>query len=234
MSNNSITNKLSIEGVDLKDKRVLIRVDFNVPFQDGKITNNQRIVAALPTIKYALDKGAKTVILMSHLGRPNGKPNPKYSLKPVAAELSKLLGSSREVSFLSDCVGPAISEACHKADNGQVILLENLRFHIEEEGSIKDDEGKKIKASSEDIEKFQASLTELGDVYINDAFGTAHRAHSSMVGVKLPIKAAGTLLTKELEFFGKALEDPDRPFLAILGGAKISDKIQLINNLLEK
>ncbi|CAG8712949.1 12667_t:CDS:2, partial [Dentiscutata erythropus] len=171
---------------------------------------------------------------MSHLGRPNGKPNPKYSLKPVAAELSKLLGSGREVSFLSDCVGPPISEACHKAENGQVILLENLRFHIEEEGSIKDDEGKKIKASSEDIEKFQASLTELGDVYINDAFGTAHRAHSSMVGVKLPTKAAGILLTKELDFFGKALEDPDRPFLAILGGAKISDKIQLINNLLEK
>ncbi|KAF0526864.1 phosphoglycerate kinase [Gigaspora margarita] len=232
MSNNKITNKISIEDIDLKEKRVLIRVDFNVPFQDGKISNNQRIVAALQTINYALDKGAKAVILMSHLGRPNGKPNPKYSLKPVADELQKLL--SRDVLFLNDCIGPEVKNACLTASNGQVILLENLRFHIEEEGSIKDDEGKKIKASPEQLEKFQASLTELGDVYVNDAFGTAHRAHSSMVGVKLPVKASGFLLKKELEFFGKALEDPDRPFLAILGGAKVSDKIQLINNLLDK
>ncbi|RIB16423.1 phosphoglycerate kinase [Gigaspora rosea] len=263
MSNNKITNKISIEDIDLKEKRVLIRVDFNVPFQDGKISNNQRIVAALQTIKYALDKDAKAVILMSHLGRPNGKPNPKYSLKPVADELQRLL--SRDVLFLNDCIGPEVKNACLTASNGQVILLENLRFHIEEEGSIKDDEGKKIKASPEQLEKFQTSLTELGDVYVNDAFGTAHRAHSSMVGVKLPVKASGFLLKKELEFFGKALEDPDRPFLAILGGcakyydfyffnnlqgflliirilyfffgnysAKVSDKIQLINNLLDK
>ncbi|CAG8559726.1 19656_t:CDS:2, partial [Racocetra fulgida] len=207
-------------------------VDFNVPFQDGKISNNQRIVAALPTINEALKKGAKCVILMSHLNRPNGKPNPKHSLKPVADEVGKLLG--REVLFLNDCVGPEVTKTCLKASNGQVILLENLRFHIEEEGSIKDDDGKKIKASPEDLNNFRTSLTELGDLYVNDAFGTAHRAHSSMVGVNLPIRAAGLLLKKELEYFGKALEDPDRPFLAILGGAKISDKIQLINNLLEK
>ncbi|CAG8439086.1 14818_t:CDS:10 [Cetraspora pellucida] len=233
MSNTKITNKLSIEDIDdLTEKRVLMRVDFNVPFQDGKISNNQRIVAALPTINEALKKGAKCIILMSHLGRPNGKPNPKHSLKPVAVEVGKLLG--RDVLFLDDCVGSKVREACFKASNGQVILLENLRFHIEEEGSIKDDDGKKIKASSDDLKTFRDSLTELGDLYINDAFGTAHRAHSSMVGVDLPVKAAGLLLKKELEFFGKALEDPDRPFLAILGGAKISDKIQLINNLLEK
>ncbi|CAG8764377.1 435_t:CDS:2, partial [Racocetra persica] len=175
---------------------------------------------------------AKCVILMSHLNRPNGKPNPKHSLKPVADELGKLLG--RDVLFLNDCVGPEVTKSCLKASNGQVILLENLRFHIEEEGSIKDDDGKKIKASSEDLNNFRSSLTELGDIYVNDAFGTAHRAHSSMVGVNLPIRASGLLLKKELEYFGKALEDPDRPFLAILGGAKISDKIQLINNLLEK
>ncbi|CAG8855352.1 33955_t:CDS:2, partial [Gigaspora margarita] len=142
MSNNKITNKISIEDIDLKEKRVLIRVDFNVPFQDGKISNNQRIVAALQTINYALDEGAKAVILMSHLGRPNGKPNPKYSLKPVADELQKLL--SRDVLFLNDCIGPEVKNACLTASNGQVILLENLRFHIEEEGSIKDDEGKKV------------------------------------------------------------------------------------------
>ncbi|KAJ3287838.1 phosphoglycerate kinase [Borealophlyctis nickersoniae] len=228
----SLSNKLGIQDVPLSGKRVLIRVDFNVPFADGKISNNQRITAALPTIKYALEQGAKSVVLMSHLGRPDGKKVDKYSLKPVADEVSKLLG--KPVTFLDDCVGEKVEQHCANPKDGEVILLENLRFHIEEEGSVKDKEGNKTKAKPEDVEKFRASLTKLGDVYINDAFGTAHRAHSSMVGVNLETKAAGFLMKKELEFFAKALEKPERPFLAILGGAKVSDKIQLIDNLLDK
>ena len=169
---------------------------------------------------------------MSHLGRPDGKPNPKYSLEPVSHELSKLLGSS--VTFLPDCVGPDIENAVSKAQGGSVILLENLRYHIEEEGSVKDKDGNKTKADPAKVAEFRRQLTQLGDVYVNDAFGTAHRAHSSMVGVKLPQRAAGFLVKKELEFFAKALEKPDRPFLAILGGAKVSDKIQLIDNMLDK
>lgn len=231
----SLSNKLAITDVDVKGKRVLIRVDFNVPLDkesNSKITNNQRIVGALPTIKYAIDKGAKAVILMSHLGRPDGKPNPKYSLKPIKAELEKLL--DKDVTFTDDCVGPEVEKAVNSADNGSVILLENLRFHAEEEGSSKDKEGNKVKADKAEVEKFRKGLTALGDVYINDAFGTAHRAHSSMVGVELPQKASGFLMKKELDYFAQALENPKRPFLAILGGAKVSDKIQLIDNMLDK
>jgi len=228
----SLSNKLSITDLDLKDKRVLIRVDFNVPLDGDKITNNARIVGALPTIKYALEQNAKAVILMSHLGRPYGKVTAKYSLKPIAAELEKLL--SKKVNFQSDCVGSEVEQVCRNASGGEVILLENLRFHIEEEGSSKDKEGKKTKADPSKVEEFRKSLTSLADVYVNDAFGTAHRAHSSMVGVELEKKAAGFLMKKELEFFAKALENPERPFLAILGGAKVSDKIQLIENLLDK
>ncbi|RQM05102.1 hypothetical protein DH86_00003543, partial [Scytalidium sp. 3C] len=219
--------------VDLNGKRVLIRVDFNVPLDaDKKVTNNQRIAGALPTIKYAIEHGAKAVILMSHLGRPDGKANPKYSLKPVVPELEKLLGKS--VEFAPDCVGKEVEEIVNKASGGQVILLENLRFHAEEEGSSKDAEGKKVKADKAAVDEFRKQLTALGDIYINDAFGTAHRAHSSMVGVDLPQKASGFLVKKELDYFAKALENPQRPFLAILGGAKVSDKIQLIDNLLGK
>jgi phosphoglycerate kinase len=207
-------------------------VDFNVPFADGVITNNQRIVAALPTINYALQNDAAGVVLMSHLGRPDGKPNAEYSLAPVAKELQVLL--NRNVTFLNDCVGPDVEAACANLTGGQVVLLENLRFHVEEEGSVKDASGAKIKASPENIQAFRASLSKLGDIYVNDAFGTAHRAHSSMVGVDLPVRAAGFLMKTELDFFAKALESPERPFLAILGGAKISDKIQLIENLLDK
>ncbi|KAI0126084.1 phosphoglycerate kinase [Xylariales sp. AK1849] len=229
----SLSSKLSITDVDLKGKRVLIRVDFNVPLDaDKKVTNNQRIAGAVPTIKYAIDNGAKAVILMSHLGRPNGSPNSKYSLKPVIPELEKLLGKS--VEFAPDSVGPEVEGIVAKADNGQVVLLENLRFHIEEEGSAKDKDGNKTKADKAKVEEFRKGLTKLGDVYVNDAFGTAHRAHSSMVGVDLPQKAAGFLMKKELDYFAQALESPKRPFLAILGGAKVSDKIQLIDNLLEK
>jgi phosphoglycerate kinase len=228
----NLQSKLSIQDVDVKGKRVVIRVDFNVPFLDGKISNNQRIVAALPTIKYALDNGAKSVVLISHLGRPNGSPNEKYTLKPVAAEVERLLG--KPVTFLNDGVGAEGEAAWANPADGSVILLENARFHIEEEGKSKDKDGNKITASADDVAKFRASLTKLGDVFVNDAFGTAHRAHSTMVGIDLPVKAAGMLMKKELEFFGKALESPERPFLAILGGAKVSDKIQLINNLIDK
>lgn len=162
----SLSNKLAITDVDLKDKRVLIRVDFNVPLDAEKnITNNQRIVAALPTIKHALDNGAKSVILMSHLGRPNGQRTEKYSLKPVQKELEKLLGKS--VTFLDDCVGKEVEEAVNKASGGEVILLENLRFHAEEEGSSKDKDGNKVKADKEAVEKFRKGLTALGDVYIS-------------------------------------------------------------------
>lgn len=214
-------NKLSITDLDLAGKRVLMRVDFNVPLKDGAITNNARIVGALPSIEYALNKGA-SVVLMSHLGRPDGEPNPKYSMAPVAKELEKLL--KRPVTFLNGCVGPEVEKACANLAAGSVVLLENLRFHKEEEGKG---------ATKEAIAAFSASLTKLGDVYVNDAFGTAHRAHASMVGVDLT-RAAGLLVQKELEYFGKALSNPERPFLAILGGAKVADKIQLIENLLDK
>lgn len=228
----SLSKKLSVKDLDLANKRVFIRVDFNVPLDGATITNNQRIVAALPTIKYVLEHKPKAVILASHLGRPNGERVEKYSLAPVAKELQKLLPDSK-IQFLNDCVGPDVEKAVNAGSNGEVFLLENLRFHIEEEGSKKVD-GKKEKASSADVEKFRKSLTSLADVYVNDAFGTAHRAHSSMVGVELPQRGAGFLMAKELEFFAKALENPARPFLAILGGAKVADKIQLIDNLLDK
>jgi phosphoglycerate kinase len=229
----SLSNKLAITDVELAGKKVLIRVDFNVPLDSElKITNNQRIVGAIPTIKYALEKQAKAVILMSHLGRPDGKVVAKYSLKPVVAELEKQLG--KKVTFLSDSVGKDVEEHVSKAKDGEVILLENLRFHAEEEGSSKDAEGKKVKADPAAVKEFRRSLTSLGDVFINDAFGTAHRAHSSMVGVELPQKASGFLMKKELEYFAKVLEAPEKPFLAILGGAKVSDKIKLIDNLLDK
>jgi phosphoglycerate kinase len=227
--------KLSIDKLKLKGKRVLMRVDFNVPQdkQTGAITNPQRIVAALPTIQYALDQGA-AVILMSHLGRPDGERKAKYSLKPIAEKLEELL--ARPVKFLSDCVGPDVESACAAVKPGDVILLENLRFHVEEEGKVKDEKtGETLKkATAEEIAAFRASLSKLGDIYVNDAFGTAHRAHSSMVGVQLPEKAAGFLVKKELDAFAKVLDHPQRPLLAILGGAKVADKIQLIENLLDK
>jgi phosphoglycerate kinase len=225
--------KLFIEDLDLAGKRVIIRVDFNVPQdkQTGAITNPARITAALPTINYALEQGA-SVILMSHLGRPNGEPVAKFTLKPVAQKLEELLG--RPVQFLNDCVGSEVEAACASLKPGDVVLLENLRFHIEEEGKAKDAEGNKVKADPEKVKAFRASLSKLADVYVNDAFGTAHRAHSSMVGVDLPQRAAGYLLNKELEAFGKVLDAPQRPFLAILGGAKVADKIQLIMNLIDK
>lgn len=225
-------NKLSIKSLEVANKRVLIRVDFNVPLKDGKITNNQRIVAALDTINYVLENGAKSLVLMSHLGRPDGLSNAKYSMKPVAEELQKLL--NKNVTFLSDCVGPEVENACADPAPGSIFLLENLRFHIEEEGKGVNAAGEKAKADKEDVKKFRESLQKLGDVYVNDAFGTAHRAHSSMMGEGFEKRAAGILLNKELTYFAKALDNPERPFLAILGGAKVADKIQLIENLLDK
>jgi len=225
-------NKLGITDVDVKDKRVLMRVDFNVPLKNGQISNNQRIAAAVPTIRMVLEKGAKSVVLMSHLGRPDGRPDPSASMKPVVAELETLLGKT--VTFLDDCVGASVEAACANPAPGSVILLENLRFHIEEEGKGVDAQKNKVKADAAAVAAFRASLTKLGDIYVNDAFGTAHRAHSSMVGVDLPIKACGMLMKKELDYFAKALESPVKPFLAILGGAKVSDKIMLIENLLDK
>ncbi|KAJ2060201.1 phosphoglycerate kinase [Coemansia sp. S146] len=229
----SISNKLSIKDVAVKGKRVLVRVDFNVPQnKELKITNNARIAAALPTIQYLLNQEAAGVVLMSHLGRPDGQRVEKYSLKPVAAELQTLL--NRPVTFLNDCVGDEVENACANLTGGAVVLLENLRFHAEEEGSSKDASGNKVKADPAAVKSFRESLTKLGDIYVNDAFGTAHRAHSSMVGVALPVRAAGFLMQKELEYFGKVIENPAKPYLAILGGAKISDKIQLIDSLLDK
>jgi len=225
--------KLSVRDLDLSGKRAFVRVDFNVP-QDkatGAITNTARIAAALPTIQYILEKGG-SVVLASHLGRPDGQKSEKLSLKPVAEKLEELLG--KPVKFLPDCVGAEVEAACAALKPGDVVLLENLRFHIEEEGKVKREDGTKETADPAKVAAFRASLTKLGDVYVNDAFGTAHRAHSSVVGVELPQKAAGFLMQKELEAFAAVLDNPQRPLLAILGGAKIADKIPLINNLLDR
>src|SRR5579864_1989511 len=208
-------SKLSIRDLDLKGKRVFIRVDFNVPLAPGgkEITSDKRIKASIPTIRFALDQGAG-VILASHLGRPKGKPNPEMSLKPVAARLSELLG--RPVQMAPDCVGPEV-EAMKPAP-GEVLLLENLRFHSEEE---KNDP------------EFARKLAALCDLYVNDAFGSAHRAHASTEGMIrfVPKAAAGLLMEQELKYLGMAARNPARPCVAILGGAKVSDKIEVIENL---
>jgi phosphoglycerate kinase len=223
--------KLFIEDLDVRGKRVIVRTDYNVPVKDGKVEDDKRIAASLPTVNYLLEKGA-AVILMSHLGRPDGKHKPECSLKPVAEKLQELI--KRPVKFLNDCVGPEVEKACAAMKSGDVILLENLRFHIEEEGKAKLEDGTKVKAKEEDVKAFRANLTKLADMYVNDAFGTAHRDHSSMTGVTLPQRACGYLMKKELDFLGRALENPKRPFVAIMGGAKVSDKISVINNLIPK
>jgi len=223
--------KMTLKDLDVKGKRVFIRVDFNVP-QDKNdpsvITNTQRIDGAMPTIRHCLKKGAQSVVLCSHLGRPDGKVVEKYSLAPVAKAAEEILGQS--ILFLKDCVGSEVEAACADPEPGSVILLENLRFHIEEEGKNE----AKEKADPEKVKEFRASLAKLGDIYVNDAFGTAHRAHSSMVGDGFETKVAGFLMGKELASFGKVLNKPRKPLLAILGGAKVSDKIQLIKNMLDK
>mmetsp|Transcript_32556 Transcript_32556/g.56329 ORF Transcript_32556/g.56329 Transcript_32556/m.56329 type:complete len:418 (+) Transcript_32556:2043-3296(+) len=226
-------SKLKVQQIadSLAGLRTLMRVDFNVPVKDGVVKDTTRIVATLPTIRLALEKGAKSVVLISHLGRPDGKIVPKDSLRPVASELQRLL--QHPVTFLDDCVGDAVQQAVADPAPGSVFLLENLRFHAEEEGAGIDEHGAKFKPSAEAVEAFRDQLTSLGDVFINDAFGTAHRAHSSMVGVKLEKRAAGLLMGKELEYFSKALESPARPLTVIMGGAKVKDKIKLIFNLLD-
>jgi phosphoglycerate kinase len=207
----------TIRDLPLDGRRAFVRVDFNVPIEQGRITDDTRIRAALPTIHYALDHGA-TVILTSHLGRPKGKPKPEFSLKPVAEHLSALLG--RPVAFAPDCIGPAAADVI-KANPRGVILLENLRFHPEEEANDP---------------AFAKALASLADVYVDDAFGSAHRAHASTEGIVHFVKeaAAGFLLASEVEYLGHALGSPDRPFVAILGGAKVSDKLEVIENLLGK
>lgn len=247
-------SKQTIEDVECKDKRVLMRVDFNVPQDgDGNITNTQRIVGAIPTIKLALDKGAKSVVLMSHLGRPDGTKNVKFTLKPVADKLGELIG--KPVTFLSDCVGADVEAACADPAPGTIIVLENMRFYAEEEGKgCRHEEGcpgskcakkapskgekcDKFKPTEEEVASFRTSLAKLGDIYVCDAFGTAHRAHSSMVGMqgKMPC-VSGLLVAKELEAFSKVL-DPElkkTPLTSIVGGAKISDKVLVIDNLIDK
>lgn len=227
--------KLKIDEVDVKGKRVFIRVDFNVP-QDKKdpniITNTARIDAALPTIKHALDQGAKSVVLCSHLGRPNGEKNAKFSMAPVAKVVQEKLGVP--VTLMNDVIGPEVEAACADPAPGSVILLENSRFYLEEEGKGKDADGNKIKADPSKVTDFRNSLAKMADIYCSDAFGTAHRAHSSMVGDGFPVKCSGFLLAKELDYFAKVVDSPTKPVCGILGGAKVADKIQLIMNLLDK
>jgi phosphoglycerate kinase len=214
--NEIVASKVSITDLDLAGKRVFMRVDFNVPLAGGKITDDTRIEAALPSIRYVIEKGGR-LILASHLGRPKGKPEPKYSLKPVAARLGELLGTP--VRFAPDCIGPEVEKMVASLPAGGVVLLENLRFHAEEE---KNDPA------------FAKQLAALCDVYINDAFGAAHRAHASTAGIVAFVKqaAAGFLLQKELESLNHALTKAEKPYVAIVGGAKISDKIELIENFL--
>jgi len=230
-----MAGKMTLKDLELEGKRVLIRVDFNVPQDKAdptKITNTQRIDGAMPTIKYCLDKKAKAVVLCSHLGRPDGSKVDKYSLAPVAKCLETIAG--KPVKFVPECFGPVAEEACKDPEAGSIILLENLRFHVEEEGKGADSAGNKTKAKPEDVTKFRESLAKLADIYVNDAFGTAHRAHSSMLGEGYEQRACGFLVEKELKAFSKVLDSPERPVLAILGGAKVSDKIQLIMNMLDK
>ncbi|HOB15938.1 MAG TPA: phosphoglycerate kinase [Defluviitoga sp.] len=209
--------KLTLRDVDLKDKKVIMRVDFNVPIKDGKITDDTRIRAALPTIQYALDKGAK-VILLSHLGRPDGERDPQYSLKPVAERLKELIDAP--VYFVDETRGEKVEEAVSKLKSGEVLVLENTRF---EKGETKNDP---------ELAKYWASLA---DIHVNDAFGTAHRAHASNVGIANYIPSvAGFLMEKEIKFLSAANENPQKPYVVVLGGAKVSDKIGVINNLLTK
>lgn len=223
--------KKTIKDIDVAGKKVLMRVDFNVPLSDGVVTDDTRIVAALPSINEVINKGGK-LILASHCGRPKGEVNPEFSLKPAALKLAELLG--QPVSLAPDCVGSEVEAMVEEMKDGEVILLENVRFHKEEELLNKyDAQDDETKAA---IDKFVKDLASLGDVYVNDAFGTAHRAHASTEGVTKYLSpcVAGYLMEKEVKYFGDTLAAPEKPFVAILGGAKVSDKIMVIDNLMEK
>ncbi len=233
-------NKKSISDIDCAGKRVLMRVDFNVPLKGSEVTDDTRIRAALPSIKHLLDQGA-SLVLMSHLGRPKGKVNPEFSLKPAADRLSELL--EKEITFAPDCVGPEVKEMADSLKPKEILLLENLRFHPEEEGKVKapenatDDEKAALKTEmTSRQDAFASELAALADVYVCDAFGTAHRAHASMAVVTkhFDVCAAGFLLEKEIQYLGNAVSNPERPFVAILGGAKVSGKIDVLMNLVDK
>ena len=233
-------NKLTIKDLDVQGKRVLMRVDFNVPIKDGVVTDDTRIVAALPSINYVLENGG-SLVLMSHCGRPKGKKNPEFTLKPAADRLAQLV--SAKVTLAPDVVGPEVKGLVNGLKAGEILLLENVRFYAEEEGKAKladDATEEQIAAAKAEMkvkqDAFAKELASYGDVYVSDAFGTAHRAHASMVGVTKYIDqcAAGFLLEKEIEYLGNALENPQRPFVAIIGGAKISGEIDVVTNLLGK
>ncbi|KAI7890079.1 3-phosphoglycerate kinase [Mucor mucedo] len=229
-----LPNVLLARDLSLEGKRILIRTDFNVPIKDGVILDNDRILQALPTIQYVLDQKAHTVIIISHLGKPDGKMIEEYSLAPIAAYLQILLPKQR-VRFLNDCIGEDVKRTCYDSNEGDVLLLENLKFHVEEEGyRPKDEQGRRAKEDEDSIKMFRSSLSQLADIYINDAFRISNKTYSSIVGIQLEQKAAGLLMQKELESLCKMMETPERPFIAILGGAKVSDKIQLIEKMLDK
>ena len=222
-------NKKTIKDINLKGKRVVMRVDFNVPVKNGKVGDDTRITAAVPSIKYILEQGA-SLVLLSHLGRPDGQVNPEFSLKPTAVRLSELLG--QEVKFADDCIGDAVVAQANALKPGEVMVCENTRFHKEEDMKTKTDEDK------QKMRNFAKELAKLGTVYVNDAFGTAHRAHASTAVISEFLDksncVAGFLMDKELQYLGKAVANPERPFVAIIGGAKVSGKLEVLSSLMEK
>ncbi len=219
--------KKSVKDIDLKGKRVVMRVDFNVPIKEGKIKDDTRIKAALPTIKFILDSGA-SLVLLSHLGRPDGEVKPEFSLKPTADRLSSLLG--KPVQFASDCIGDAVVAQAKALKPGEILVAENTRFHKAEDMKTKTDEDKAT------ADAFAKELAKLGEIYVNDAFGTAHRSHGSTAKICkfVPVSVSGLLMEKEIKYLGEALESPAKPFVAIIGGAKVSDKLEVLKKLIEK
>ncbi len=220
-------NKKSVRDVELKGKRVVMRVDFNVPIKEGKIKDDTRIKAAIPSIKYIMDKGA-SLVLLSHLGRPDGEAKMEFSLKPTAQRLSELLG--KEVKFSSECIGQQAVDMAKSLKPGEILVCENTRFHKQEDMKAKTDEDKKK------MDDFAKELAKLGDIFVNDAFGSAHRAHGStaLICKYIPVSVAGFLMEKEIQYLGQAVENPVKPFVAIIGGAKVSDKLAVLKSLIEK
>ncbi len=220
-------NKKTVRDIELKGKRIVMRVDFNVPVKEGKIKDDTRIKAAVPTIKYILDKGA-SLVLLSHLGRPDGEVKPEFSLKPTVEILSKLIG--KPVQFVDDCIGEKTVAAAKALKPGEIMICENTRFHKEEDMKAKTDEDKAKTAD------FAKELAKLGEIYVNDAFGTAHRSHGSTAKIckYIPVSVAGFLMEKEIQYLGQTVENPKRPFVAIIGGAKVSDKLEVLKSLISK